>query len=78
MTNDKETKTIEALNHSRHSKLHSGHNKPVRLRNVPLATLSGLLEITKSGNQGVTNIRDRRLQLVRPAMPLCQRRDICR
>jgi hypothetical protein len=25
VTNDKETKTIEALSHSRHSKLHSGH-----------------------------------------------------
>jgi hypothetical protein len=47
------------------------------LRNVPLATLWRLLQITKSGSQVVANIGDGGLQLARPAMPLSLRDDIC-
>jgi hypothetical protein len=47
------------------------------LRNVPLATLSSLLQVTKSGNQVVANVGDGGFQFALAAMPVCQWRYIC-
>jgi hypothetical protein len=52
----------------------------LRPRSRMLLKVSGLLrvQLTKSGNRVVANVGDGDFQFARPAMPLCQWRDICR